>query len=139
MKVLYLVATTRRKNRSNLTGKTNGWKAILNTLTVHYGDRSAAQQVSHWARIGREMERSREIPHREIAAVLNGEAHYDGLDDPRAQAIVRASWAEQMRQWRETLDLEAEFVAKGLPYVELDESGEVVVREPAGPTSAPER
>ena len=22
-------------NRSNLTGKTNGWKAILNTLTVH--------------------------------------------------------------------------------------------------------
>ena len=41
MKVLYLVATTRRKNRSNLTGKTNGWKTILNTLTVHYGDRTA--------------------------------------------------------------------------------------------------
>ena len=41
MKVLYLVATARRKNRSNLTGKTNGWKAILNTLTVHYGDRIA--------------------------------------------------------------------------------------------------
>ena len=100
-------------------------------------DRSAAQQVSHWARIGREMERSSEIPHREIAAVLNGEAHYDDLDDPRAQAIVRASWAEQMKQWRETLDLEAEFIAKGLPYAELDESGEVIVREPAGPTSTP--
>ena len=99
-------------------------------------DRSAAQQVSHWARIGREMERSREIPHREIAAVLNGEAHYDDLEDPRAQAIVRASWAEQMKQWRETLDLEAEFVAKGLPYAELNESGEVVVHEPASPTSA---
>ena len=41
MKVLYLVATTRRTNRENLTGKTNGWKAILNTLTVHYGDRIA--------------------------------------------------------------------------------------------------
>ena len=41
MKVLYLVATARRKNRTNLTGKTNGWKAILNTLTVHYGDRIA--------------------------------------------------------------------------------------------------
>ena len=100
-------------------------------------DRSAAQQVSHWARIGREIERSREIPHSEIAAVLNGEAHYDDLDDPRAQAIVRASWAEQMKQWRETLDLEAEFIAKGLPYAELDENGEVVVREPADPTSAP--
>ena len=41
MKVLYLVATAQRKNRSNLVGKTNGWKRILNTLTVHYGDRIA--------------------------------------------------------------------------------------------------
>ena len=39
MQVLCLVATARRKNRSNQTSKTNGWKAILNTLTVHYGDR----------------------------------------------------------------------------------------------------
>ena len=41
MKVLYLVATARRKNRENLTGKINGWKSILNALTVHYGDRIA--------------------------------------------------------------------------------------------------
>lgn len=41
MKVLYLVATTRRKNRENMTGRINGWKTILNTLTVHYGDRIA--------------------------------------------------------------------------------------------------
>ena len=41
MKVLYLVATARKKNRSNMTGKTNDWKAILNALTVHYGDRIA--------------------------------------------------------------------------------------------------
>ena len=41
MKILYLVATARRKDRGNLTGKTNGWKTILNTLTVHYGDRIA--------------------------------------------------------------------------------------------------
>lgn len=41
MKVLYLVATTKKKNRENMTGRINGWKAILNTLTVHYGDRIA--------------------------------------------------------------------------------------------------
>lgn len=41
MKVLYLVATTRKKNRENMTGRISGWKAILNTLTVHYGDRIA--------------------------------------------------------------------------------------------------
>jgi transposase-like protein len=39
LKVLYLVATQRRPNRENLTGKINGWKSILNALTVHYGDR----------------------------------------------------------------------------------------------------
>ena len=41
MKVLYLVAIARRKNRENMTGKINGWKHILNTLTIHYGDRIA--------------------------------------------------------------------------------------------------
>ena len=41
LKVLYLVATIKPKNRSNLTGKTNGWKTILNPLTIHYGDRIA--------------------------------------------------------------------------------------------------
>jgi transposase-like protein len=42
LKVLYLVATHRRPNRDNLTGKINGWKQILNALTVHYGDRITA-------------------------------------------------------------------------------------------------
>ena len=39
LKVLYLVATQRRKNRENLSGKINGWKSILNTLSTHYGER----------------------------------------------------------------------------------------------------
>jgi len=39
MKVLWLVATKKTRNRSNLTGRTNGWKQILNTLSVHYGER----------------------------------------------------------------------------------------------------
>ena len=42
LKVLFLVATQRRVNRDNLTGKINGWKQILNALSVHYGDRIAA-------------------------------------------------------------------------------------------------
>jgi len=41
LKVLYLVATEHRPNRSNPTGRINGWKTILNTLTIHYGDRIA--------------------------------------------------------------------------------------------------
>lgn len=42
LKVLFLVATERRPNRSNPTGRINGWKQILNTLTIHYGDRIQA-------------------------------------------------------------------------------------------------
>jgi putative transposase len=42
LKVLYLVATEHRPNRSNPTGKINGWKTILNALTIHYGDRITA-------------------------------------------------------------------------------------------------
>ncbi len=39
MKVIYLTATKRRKNRQDLIGRINGWKDILNVLTVHYGHR----------------------------------------------------------------------------------------------------
>jgi transposase-like protein len=42
MKVLYLVATEKRPNRANPTGRINAWKKILNTLTIHYGDRIQA-------------------------------------------------------------------------------------------------
>ena len=41
LKVLYLVAMERRPGRSNPTAKIFGWKAILNALTIHYGDRVA--------------------------------------------------------------------------------------------------
>jgi len=42
LKVLYLVSIERRKNRANPTGRINGWKHILNTLTIHYNDRITA-------------------------------------------------------------------------------------------------
>ena len=42
MKVLYLIATHRQKNRENMTGRIAGWKQILNTLAIHYGDRIEA-------------------------------------------------------------------------------------------------
>jgi len=39
MKILYLTVRERRPNRSNPTGKINGWKSILNTLAITYGER----------------------------------------------------------------------------------------------------
>lgn len=39
LRVLYLVATTKRKDRENMTGRIHGWKQILNALTIHCSDR----------------------------------------------------------------------------------------------------
>lgn len=41
LKVLYLVAQEKKTGRSNPIGQINGWKTILNALTINYGDRIA--------------------------------------------------------------------------------------------------
>jgi hypothetical protein len=91
--------------------------------------RSAAQQVNHWARIGRELEASKSLSQRDIAQVLAGRSSYDALN-AREQAVVRAEWSERMTALRESLDLAAEFTAAGQSWVEADSDGNVVKRTP---------
>ena len=91
--------------------------------------RSAAQQVNHWARIGRELEASKSLSQRDIAQVLAGHSTYDALN-AREQAVVRAEWSERMTALRENLDLAAEFTAAGQAWVEADGHGNVVKRTP---------
>jgi hypothetical protein len=93
--------------------------------------RSAAQQVAHWARIGREIETSSSISHKEIAAVLAGSRSYDNLD-PKEQAVVRAEWSARMDEARAELDVAEDFARVGRTWVELDGKGRVVER--GGPT-----
>ena len=89
--------------------------------------RSTAQQVNHWARIGRELEASSSISQRDVAEVLAGRASYDELS-AREQAVVRAEWAERMTALREGLDLAAEFTAAGESWTEADTDGSPVKR-----------
>jgi hypothetical protein len=110
--------------------------------------RSAAQQVAHWARIGREVEASNSISARAIAEALSGSRPYDDLD-AKEQAVVRAEWATRMDDRRASLDLAAAFAAEGRSWVELDEHGDVVERAagstvegrsaPATPARAPRK
>ncbi len=90
--------------------------------------RSAAQQIAHWARIGRELEAADSISHGSIADVLAGRRDYDQLT-AYEQAIVRAEWAERMDARRQDLDFDRAFSEQGRSYVELDD-GRVVRREP---------
>lgn len=97
--------------------------------------RSAAQQVAHWARIGRELESSRSISTHDVAAVLAGEVNYDDID-AREQAVVRAAWHEGIGERVASLDVQAEFAEAGLPYATLDEDGNAVIVTPGGASAA---
>lgn len=92
--------------------------------------RSVAQQVSHWARIGRELERSPEVSAESIRRVLAGAQDYDGLS-AKEQAVVRAVWSGRIDSLRGGLRLDKTFQDTGYRYAELDRHGEVAVREPA--------
>ena len=85
------------------------------------------QQIAHWARIGRELELSPRVNHRQVARVLVGAGSYDALSEEE-QAIVREAWAERMQDLRATLDYAARFSAAGESYSELDEDGNLVIR-----------
>lgn len=89
--------------------------------------RSVAEQLSHWARIGREIELSPDVSVPDLRRVLSGQAEYDALP-AKGQALVRATWAKRMDELRNSLRLDQEFKTSGYRYAELDERGEVVVR-----------
>lgn len=98
----------------------------------HFGtamSRSVSQQVTHWARIGRELEAGPSVSQREIAQVLGGHRSYDELDAEQ-QAVVRADWGERIEDRIAQLDLAEEFSAQGRSYSELDEHGRIVRHTP---------
>lgn len=99
--------------------------------TARHMSRSLSQQIAHWARIGRELERSPGVTVTSVLAVLEGTGDYDTLSN-QEQAIVRASWAERIKQARAGLRLDRLLVEQGREVVELDADGAVVVRNPGG-------
>jgi alkylhydroperoxidase family enzyme len=91
--------------------------------------RSVAEQVSHWARLGRELERSPGVSVAQVQAVLRGSASYDALN-VQEQAVVRATWDEQLAATLATLDLSEAFATEGHRYAELDAHGQLRVVDP---------
>jgi hypothetical protein len=103
-------------------------------LAADAAGRSAAQQIGYWAKLGRELERSGTISVREVAEVLSGDRPYDDLD-AKAQAVVRAEWAEQVEARRAALDLAEVFAADGRSFVEMGPDGETVRHAAVGETA----
>ncbi len=94
--------------------------------------RSAAQQIDHWARIGREFESAPAVTLDAVEAVLSGRQSYDSLDDD-AQAVVRIDWEDRIAARIAGLDLASEFAADGASWAEADEEGALIIGNAADP------
>lgn len=88
--------------------------------------RSTAQQLSHWARLGRALESS-SISASGIRAVLEGRRSIDELAAEDEKAIAEV-WSTRIDETIRSLDLAERFRATGEQYAELDDDGNVVVR-----------
>lgn len=86
--------------------------------------RSAAQQVNHWARLGRQLEASGILSTRDIEQVLAGAKGYDQLG-AYDQAVVRAEWDAQLEALSGGVDLTGEL---GDEWVEANLKGRPVRR-----------
>jgi len=96
--------------------------------------RTVAEQLSHWARIGSEVETFALAglqERRRTSQQLLAGRDYDTLPADE-QALVRAAWDEEMESRLTKLDLAAERHAGGWPVVTLDDEDLVVLHHPDG-------
>lgn len=100
------------------------------------GGRSVAQQVAHWARVGRQLEASPHVSWSDIERVRAGDASYDTLGE-REQALMRTEWDARIARASGT-DLTGELESTGLPWVEGDDEGRLTATRPNGVPPAAE-
>ena len=98
-------------------------------------NRSAKQQLEHWARVGRSVCARQTASRRRVEAALAGNLSVEHLSDEEGvvfDAEVQSRLEERLR----TTNLGAVLAARGVTTVALDEHGELREYRPDG-TSAP--
>jgi len=96
--------------------------------------RTVAEQLSHWARVGSEVESVVLVglhQRRRTARELLAGREYDGISADE-QALVRLAWDEEAEARLDALDLTAERHEDGWPVVTLDDQDRVVLHHPDG-------
>jgi hypothetical protein len=98
-------------------------------------NRSARQQLEHWARVGRAVSALHTASRRRVVAALAGNLPVEELSDE--EGIVFASEVEsQLEERLRTTNLGDVLAARGVTTVALNEQGELTEYRPDG-TSAP--
>ena len=90
-------------------------------------NRSAAQQIDYWARVGRQLVASPGMSVGTVQRVLAGKVDYDSLYEPE-QSVVRTLWDEQINQRLSELDFASEFTQRRRAWSEADDAGDVVMK-----------
>lgn len=88
-------------------------------------NRSVAEQISHWARIGMQVERAGSVAHRRVLAVATGRAPFSSLTETErtsAHGLVDARIAELAA----TQSFGAAARAEGHSTVSLDDDGNLI-------------
>lgn len=94
-------------------------------------NRTFAEQVNHWARIGMQVERSGSLANRRVLAVAAGAEQFSSLDDTErvaAHAIVDAQISARAAKQRFGPDARI----AGQTTVSLDDEGHLVEISPGG-------
>lgn len=100
--------------------------------------RSAKQQLDHWARLGRALDRRHAAT---LRSVLEGDVALSSLDAPTRNA-VNASLDAAIEERAAAASLGAVALRRGIAVVALDDSGALIRHDPDGtatPYSAPRR
>jgi ParD-like antitoxin of type II bacterial toxin-antitoxin system len=98
-------------------------------------NRSAKQQLEHWARVGRSVSARQTASRRRVEAALAGAVPVERLSEEEGivfDSEVQARLEERLR----STDLGAVLAARGITTVALNEQGELIEYRPDG-TSAP--
>jgi hypothetical protein len=105
--------------------------ATVAAAVAHEEDRTMAEQINHWARLGMQVERSASLANRRVRAAAAGTGQFSVLSaDERvaAHALVDAGIAERAAKQRFGRDLRA----SGQTTVSVDDDGKVVEIAPDG-------
>ncbi|NIL74631.1 hypothetical protein [Rhodococcus sp. B10] len=94
-------------------------------------NRSARQQLEHWARVGREVSNQRQVARRRVEAALAGQTPLSALSDEEG-VVFNAEVASALEESLATGDHVADRAAQGRVTVSLDEQGRVVKHLPDG-------
>lgn len=94
-------------------------------------NRSARQQLEHWARVGREVSNQRQVARKRVEAALAGRTPLSALSDEEG-VVFNAEIASALEESIATGNHVADRAAQGRATVSLDAEGRVVKHLPDG-------